>query len=137
MAIDVQFSSCAVNLYENSPGMFMHSHTVAVNKHFSVSVKQLGMFRSHFNKHFLLVTLLMKMFVTIINPLAGETIFRVNTDHIKASTTTWPCILDVAFFMILAAVINTPFPRQAFLRVSNQCKTTMFTFWPLAFHVAL
>ena len=95
------------------------------------------MFGSHFNKHFLLVTLFMKLLVSIIDPLARKTILRVTADHIKASTTAWPCILDVALLMIFAAIIHAPFSRQAFVRVGNQWKTTVFTFWTLAFHVAL
>lgn len=95
------------------------------------------MLGSHFNEHLLLITLFMKLFVPIINPLSWETIFRVNMNHIKAGTATWSRILDVTFLMILAAIVNTPSSRQAFVRVSNQRKTTMFTFWTLAFHVAL
>ena len=83
--------------------------TVKKTKLFSVPVTQLGMLGSHFNKHFFLVTLFVKLFVCVINPFPTETIFWINTDHIKASTTTWSCILNVTFFMILAAIVNAPF----------------------------
>lgn len=136
--IIAQFSNMCCKLTSKQSGdVYELSHaTVNINEHFSVPMTQLGMLSSHFNEHFLLVTLFVKLFVSIIDPLARETIFRIHTDHIKASTTAWSCILDVTFFMILAAVVNTPFARQAFLRVSNQWKATMFTFWPLTFHVA-
>ena len=118
------FEICTMNLYQNSPGMYYEliskqprdvsvlSHAtvkIPVTKLSSVPMTQLGMLGSHFNEHFFLVTLVVKLFVSIINPFPTETIFRINTDHIKASTTTWSCILDVAFFMILAAIVNAPF----------------------------
>ena len=110
----------AVNLYQNSPRMFVLLHaTVKVTSVFSVPMTQLGMLGSHFNKHFLLVTLFVKLFISIINPFPRETIFRINTDHIEASTATWSCILDITLFMILAPIVNAPFARQAFLWVSN------------------
>ena len=95
------------------------------------------MFGSHFNKEFLLVALFMKLFITIINPLARKAIFRVDVNHVKASTTTWSSILHVTFLMVFASIINTPSSRQAFIRESNQCKAAVFTFWPLTLQVAL
>ena len=93
------------------------------------------MFGPHFNKNFLLVALFMILFISIINPFSRVTIFRVEAYHIEANTTSWSCILHVAFLVILASIIDTPPSRQTFIGECNQCKTAVFTFWPFALKV--
>ena len=93
------------------------------------------MFGPHFNKNFLLVALFVILFISIINPFSRVTIFRVEAYHIEASTTSWSCILHVAFLVILASIIDTPPSRQTFIGECNQCKTAVFTFWSFALQV--
>lgn len=95
------------------------------------------MLGSHFNKKFFLVAFFVKLFIGIIDPFAREAIFRVDIYDVKASTTTWSCILHITLLMVLAAIVCTPSSRQAFLRVSNQWKAAVFTSRSLALQVAL
>lgn len=93
------------------------------------------MFGPHFNENFLLVAFFVILFISIINPFSRVTIFRVEAYHIEASTTSWSCILHVAFLVILASIIDTPPSRQTFIGECNQCKTAVFTFWSFALQV--
>ena len=93
------------------------------------------MFGPHFNENFLLVAFFVILFISIINPFSRVTIFRVEAYHIEASTTSWSCILHVAFLVILAPIIDTPPSRQTFIGECNQCKTAVFTFWSFALQV--
>lgn len=93
------------------------------------------MFGPHFNENFLLVAFFVILFISIINPFSRVTIFRVEAYHIEASTTSWSCILHVAFLVILTSIIDTPPSRQTFIGECNQCKTAVFTFWSFALQV--
>ena len=100
------------------------------------SVHASRLFCLYLSLHLHLVAFFMKLLVPFFYPKAREAFLHIRSDDVKALATAWPCILDVTFLVVFPSIIQSPPPRQSFVRVGYQGKTAVLTFGPLALQIA-